>query len=152
MIVASFDTSNVTANLKETSSPFVGNIHPTFFPLNYLEKSNVYFQDSLFSYKAFDATTMPSLDSFPYFLHLEDGISLLLKCSNNCMECTSFVNCISCSPGFYVSNGLCLPCSSKCSSCVDHPEKCTACTDDPNTSLAGNISFLLNLMKSPRSW
>jgi hypothetical protein len=141
--VKTLDSTGIHGTLEDTTTPFIGKIHPTNFPLNYLDKQNVYFPDSLFSYKAFNTIINETMGSVPYFVQFENGLPLLLKCSDNCVECTSFKNCISCSPGFYLFNGVCSTCSSKCSSCIDHPEKCLACADDPNYVLSSKIYFLI---------
>ena len=44
----------------------------------------------------------------------------------NCANCSSLTTCVECNPGYYLSNGICLPCPPSCLTCISGIV-CTSC-------------------------
>ncbi|EAS00421.2 zinc finger lsd1 subclass family protein (macronuclear) [Tetrahymena thermophila SB210] len=48
-------------------------------------------------------------------------------CPSTCSQCTSFNECTSCIPGYYLERKMCNKCSDRCQECAYGSEQCTKC-------------------------
>lgn len=82
-------------------------------------------------------------------MFVSEFLGLCEKCTEGCLSCSSPTNCfiwsdsstshmilprlkralISCDPGKFASNGVCVNCSSSCKTCNDSKTSCTSCAD-----------------------
>jgi hypothetical protein len=134
--VFNIDLDSLNNMLLNAENGFPGKIHSTTFPMEFGDKSNIYFPHKFYEYTSNESSSFVSISISQKFLSESGLVKFFRPCAVNCLQCTSITNCVKCESSFYIKNGKCSACSEDCFDCVDHASKCTACSSTPNAQIS----------------
>jgi proprotein convertase subtilisin/kexin type 5 len=90
--------------------------------INLFKKHNVYIPSGLFNYVVLQDASNIFIEKT--YISKNSDFYYVKRCELNCLACNSKIDCLKCSPGYFVQNGTCSQCSSFCLTCIDNDLNC----------------------------
>ena len=109
--VFEFDFQDYIEKLPNWPNSANGKTHQVSFPLDYGVFTSVYIPRGLFEYDALDLNFDAEVPS-GFYVERASLYKYIRKCPEDCNTCSSFLECVTCEDGFFLSNKNCLPCAS----------------------------------------
>ena len=109
-----------------------------FFPL--YENKHVFSRFGPYFYEILDfngVTKTPAKDY--YHVMLSYNFYQFVRCSRNCLSCSSNYLCTLCAPGYFLRDHFCYKCEDQCKTCENRADNCLSCSDP------GKLEYIISI-------